>query len=280
MTTDILPRPLPEREHHSELQVSQWRVITSEWIKLRSLRSSRYTLLAAVAVIIGFALLAASVTSGLVEDPDAGRREMPPIDATTISLAGVVLAQMIIGTLGVLMIAGEYSTGMIRSSLSAVPRRLPVLWGKVIVLSGVTLTLMLLAIFTAFLAAQPIMASAQRMTLSDDGVLRALVGAAVYLVGIGVLGITLGALLRNTAGAITSLFALLLVVPGLIGLVLPQSWTDAVTPYLPSNAGQAVTSTMDMGQDLLSPATGLAVFVAYLVVLLAAAGFALTRRDA
>lgn len=262
------------------LRVTLRRVVVSEWVKLRSLRSSRWTLLAAVAVVIGFALLAAAFTSGAI-DGDGGRRSRPQRDGTAIALAGVTLAQMITGTLGVLVMAGEYSTGMIRSSLSAVPKRLPVLWAKVVVLSGVTLALMTASVLVAFAGSQTFLdGTAQDTALNDDGVLRALLGAAVYLAAIGVLGVALGALLRSTAAAITTLFVVLLVLPGLIGLVLPQSWADAAGPYLPSAAGQAFLATSPSGQDLLAPGAGLAVFGAYVAVLLAAAAVSLARRDA
>lgn len=269
-------------EGQDRLRVTLRRVVVSEWVKLRSLRSSRYTLLAAVVVVIGFALLAAGFTSGAIEGRDGGGgRGRPPMDGTAISLAGVTLGQMISGTLGVLVMASEYSTGMIRSSLSAVPRRLPVLWAKAIVLAGVTLALMTAAVLTAFVGAQALLAgTGQEVALGGDGVLRSLLGAALYLAGVGVLGVALGALLRSTAAAITTLFVVLLVVPGLIGLVLPQAWADAVGPYLPSNAGQAFLAASPTGQDLLAPGAGLAVFAAYVAVLLAAAAVSLARRDA
>lgn len=274
----------PEELQRKRLRVAQRRVIVSEWIKLRSLRSTVYTLVAAVVAVIGFAILAAFALTGEIEGPRGGG---PPggvestIDATTVSLAGVHLAQIIIGVLGVLVISGEYATGMIRSSLTAVPKRLPVLWGKAIVLSAVTLALMLVAVFVAFFAGQAILAGKDMdVALTGDGVLRALAGAALYLTGIGVIGLALGALLRHTAGAITTLFAILLVVPGLLGLVLPDSWAEALNPYLPSNAGQSFMAAIDSGQGLLSPLAGFAVFAAYVVVLLGAAALALVRRDA
>ncbi|TQN44153.1 ABC-type transport system involved in multi-copper enzyme maturation permease subunit [Blastococcus colisei] len=277
--------PSPARPRQGDLRLTQRRVVVSEWVKLRSLRSTVYTLVAAVIVIIGFGLLASAAVSGQLEGPPGGGQGAPgggfPVDATMISLAGVQLAQIIIGVLGVLVISGEYATGMIRSSLTAVPRRLPVLWGKAIVLSAVTVALMLVAVLVAFFAGQAILAGKDMdVALTDDGVLRAVVGSALYLTGIGVIGIALGALLRHTAGAITTLFAVLLVVPGLLGLVLPDSWADAIAPYLPAAAGQAFTAVADTGQGLLGPGAGFAVFIGSVAVLLVAAAVALTRRDA
>lgn len=282
-TTTTTAVAAPANRTLGDVRVSQWRVVISEWIKLRSLRSTVYTLLAAAVAVIGFGLLAAAAVSGQIEGrPGNGPRGGGfPRDPTSVSLAGVMLAQMIVGVLGVLVITGEYATGMIRSSLSAVPKRLPVLWGKVIVFTAVTLVVMLLAIFAAFFASQAILAgSDMAVALTDDGQLRALLGAAVYLTGIGVMGIALGTVLRNTAGAITTLFAALLVVPGLIALVLPDSWTESATPYLPSNAGQSFMAAGSPGEGMLDPAAGLAVFAAYIIVLLGTAALALTRRDA
>jgi len=285
-TTQTTPSA-PRHASRGDVRVNQWRVVVSEWIKLRSLRSTLYLLLGAAAAVIGFALLASAAVSGQIEGPrdrEQGAGGGGPgfaFDPTSISLSGVMLAQMIIGVLGVLVMSGEYSTGMIRSSLSAVPKRLPVLWAKALVLSGVTLVLMLLAVFIAFLASQPILAGADMDgALTDEGVVTALIGAAFYLTGVGVLGIALGALLRNTAGAITTLFAALLVAPGLLGLVLPTDWAESMSPYMPSNAGQAIMSAGDNSPGLLDTAAGLAVFSGYIIVLLAAAAFALTRRDA
>lgn len=279
-------RPTAERrpERTDDVRVTQWRVVGSEWIKLRSLRSTVYLLLGATVAVIGFALLASAAVSGQIEGPppeEQGGRGFP-VDPASISLSGVMLAQMVIGVLGVLVISGEYATGMIRSSLSAVPKRLPVLWGKVIVVSGVVLVLMLLAVFAAFFASQPILAGADMDgSITDDGVAAALIGAAVYLTGVGVLGIALGALLRNTAGAITTLFVALLVAPGLLGLVLPADWAESVSPYMPSNAGQAIM-TVEGAADrgLLGLTAGLAVFAGYIIALLAAAAYTLYRRDA
>lgn len=270
------------RRGHPPVRLTQWRVVVSEWIKLRSLRSTLYTLASAVVTLVGFGALAAGRVTGQLEGRHGGGpSERFGTDATSISLAGLTLTQMIIGVLGVLLISGEYSTGMIRSSLTAVPTRLPVLWAKVLVLCGVVGSVMLAAVLAAFFASRAVLAGKDMdVALTADGVLGALVGAAAYLTGVGVLGMALGALLRSTAGAISTLFAVLLVVPGLLGLVLPARWGDAVGPYLPSNAGQSFTTAADTGAGLLAPTAGVAVFLGYLVVLLAAAALALMRRDA
>ncbi|UUU37427.1 hypothetical protein JIX56_03220 [Streptomyces sp. CA-210063] len=149
-----------------------------------------------------------------------------------------------------------------------------------VVFAVVSFVLMFVAVLGAFLAGQSVLSSRDMDTaaLSDPGVFRAVVGAAVYLTGAGLIGLAVGVLLRNTAGAITLVVGALFVVPGLIQL-LPSSWNDAIGPNLPSNAANAVMSVQTSG-DSLSPGSGLAVFAVYLVVLLAGAAVLLKRRDA
>ncbi|RKR92105.1 ABC-type transport system involved in multi-copper enzyme maturation permease subunit [Micromonospora pisi] len=258
-------------------RVTLARVILSEWIKIRSLRSTVVSLFATFGVVVALGLLFAAVAAGHVGGESIGLGAGGTSDPVSASLGGVQLAQLVIGVIGVLLVAGEYSTGMIRTTLAAVPKRLPVLWGKTIVFGGVTLALMLVGTLAAFFGGQQIMGT-HGVSLFDPGVLRAVIGAAVYLTGVGLLGLTLAALLRGTAAAIAALFGAMLVVPGLFPL-LPSSWNDTVGPYLPSHAGEsfmAVTPSAGM----LGPWAGLAVFAGYVVAALAAAAVMLKRRDA
>lgn len=263
----------------ADARVTWWRVVRAEWIKFRSLRSSVILLAAAVVV---FAALGLGFATFLADNPPEPGTPAPPggpssLDPLGASLGGVNLAQLLIGTLGVLLVAGEYATGMIRSSLAAVPKRWPVLAAKVAVLAGVALAVLVPTVLLTFLGGQAVLGD-EGISLGDDGVLRAVLGTAFYLAGVGVLGMALGALLRTTAGALTSLVALLLVLPGLASL-LPESWSEAISPYLPSNAGQAFMSLSSEG-DLLSPGAGLAVFLGWLVVSVGGAVVLLRRRDA
>ena len=187
------------------------------------------------------------------------------------------LAQLAIGVLGVLLISGEYSTGMIRATLAAVPKRLPVLWAKAGVFSVVAAVLMIAASFAAFLGGQALLGS-HGTTLAGAGVTRAVVGAGLYLTVVGLLGIALGFIIRNTAGAIATLFGVLLVLP-VLGEVLPSTWAKHITPYLPSNAGQAVMSVHQAPGDL-APWTGFAVFCCYAAAAIIAGAVLLRRRDA
>jgi ABC-2 type transport system permease protein len=258
------------------LRVTQARVILSEWTKLRSLRSTRWSLLVATVLTIGFPILAAAVISAHWGHRSASdRAHFNPLD---VSLIGSQIAQLAIGVLGVLVITGEYSTGMIRASFTAVPRRLPVLWAKTLVFALVTFVLMLPAVLIAFFISQSILARHHAQTsFSDPHVARAVIGAALYLTVISVLSLGLGTILRNTAGGIATFAAILFVIPPLMN-VLPQSWNNAASRYLPSNAGRAILSvTKDSGS--LAPWTGFGLFCAYAAVALALAAILLVRRD-
>jgi hypothetical protein len=251
------------------------RVLVSEWIKLWSLRSTVLTLLAAVVAMVVVGCLASwAFVDNWDELTPAERAGFNPIDP---ALVGVNLAQLAVGVLGVLLITGEYATGMIRATLSAVPTRLPVLWAKAGLYAAVTFVLMAVTSLVAFLTAQPFLGD-RGTDLGVAELPRALLGTAGYLTAIGVLAVALGFLVRSTAGGIATLFGLLLVVPTL-GLLLPSSWRDTLLPYLPSYAGSAVT-TVRPQDHLLSPTAGALVLLAWALIPLLAAAATLRRRDA
>jgi ABC-type transport system involved in multi-copper enzyme maturation permease subunit len=276
----IAALPIPRARVHTG-RVTQLRVALSEWTKLRTVRSTRYSLLATVAMTIGFAVIPALVNANrwnsMSTIDKAGFR---PLET---SLIGVTIAQLAIGVLGVLVISGEYSTGMIRSTFAAVPRRLPVLWGKAGVFGLVTFALALPSTVIAFFAAQAILKGHSfnghdiALSFSDPGVARAVVGGALYLTVAGLFGLGLGAILRSTAGGISAFAAMLFVLPPLMN-VLPASWSDAISPYLPSNAGTAIMQTGHPAHTL-APWTGLGVFAAYTAITIAIAAILLRRRD-
>jgi ABC-2 type transport system permease protein len=254
--------------------VTQTRVLHSEWTKLHSLRSSRITLLVAVGLVIGLGLLIPLVS---VSNWAPGT-STADYDAVSRSLGGIYLAQLAFGVLGVLLITGEYSTGMIRATFAAVPKRLPVLWGKLGVFAATTLVLGTLACVIAFLGGQAIFASKHvGASLGDPGVLRAVLGSGLFLAAIGALGVGLGALIRNGAGAIATLTGLLFVAPVIVS-ALPQRLSDAIGPYLPGNAGTAIIFTQP-SPDSLGPWTGLGVLCAWAAVAVALAAVMLRRRD-
>jgi ABC-2 type transport system permease protein len=184
------------------------------------------------------------------------------------------------GVLGVLMISGEYSTGMIRSSLTAVPRRLPVLWGKLAVFAGVIFSISLLASFICFFLGQALLNSHHLgVSVAAPGALRSIIGAALYGTVAGMIGVALGALFRNTAAGIATFAGVFFVIPPLTGL-LPASISDHLSQYLPSYAGDAVWGGARSVTDALSPWTGFAVLCGYAVVVIAAAALRLRRVDA
>jgi ABC-2 type transport system permease protein len=255
--------------------VTPGRVVRAEWIKLFSLRSSWITLAAAVVAVVGIGTLISYVTN-------THWSHIPPEEAASFdpvgqSLGGVMLAQLVIGVLGALVITGEYATGMIRASLMAVPRRLPVLVAKVVVFASVTFVLMLASAFVAFLAGQAALGS-HGTTLSAPHAVRAIVGVALYLTVVALLAIGLGFALRNTAGSIATLFGLLLVLPGL-GRLLPVTWQPHVLPYLPSNAGASVYE-VHPESGMLGTWAGFGVFCAWAAAALLLGAFLLRRRDA
>lgn len=251
------------------------RVVRSEWIKFASLRSSWITAAAAVVAVVGLGALISGITGAHWSElrPEQQAR----FDPVMISLGGVNLAQLAIGVLGVLLVTGEYGTGMIRATLMAVPKRWPVLLAKLVVFCVITAVLMLAAAFAAFLIGQQLLGT-HGTTLGAPGALRAILGVALYLTVVAAFAIGLGFALRNTAGAISALLGLLLVVPGLARL-LPSPWQPHVVPYLPSEAGASVF-TLHPEPGMLGTWAGFGVFCLWALAALLLGAFVLQRRDA
>ncbi|WP_329351996.1 ABC transporter permease [Streptomyces sp. NBC_01261] len=260
-------------------KVTGLRVLRSEWAKFWSLRSSWITLGVAVFLLVLFGAIASYTYSPDTVATGGPGPSSGDSDAISLALTGVSFAQLAVGVLGVLLAAGEYSTGMIRSTLAAVPRRLPVLWSKAAVIGPIALVLTAIGALAAFQLGTPGL-DGQRIALSlgDDGVLRSLAGAGLYLGLVAVFGVALGVLLRSSAGAIAALVGVLLILPGLASL-LPDSWYDTLKPYFPSNAGSAVYA-LHQSSDALSPGAGLAVFAGWVALALAGAAYRLVKTDA
>ncbi len=262
----------------STLKVTQARVLRSEFVKFRSLRSTVYTPLTAVALMIGIGALFAAVTASQYHTFSAA--EQAGFDPVGTSLTGVTFAVIAFGVLGVLMTSGEYGTGMIRSSLTVVPRRLPVLWGKLTVFAGVIFSVSLVASFLSFFLGQALLHSHHiGVSLSAPGALRSVVGGALYITVAGLIALALGALFRNTAAGISTFAGVFFVLPILAGL-LPASIADYLNPYLPSNAGGVLYGGTHGLHHALAPWTGFALLCGYAVVLIAAAAWRLRRTDA
>ncbi len=250
--------------------------LRSEFTKIRSVRSTYWTLLALVVVTIGMGTLACV---GAVSRPeDAGG---PGFDATFRSLVGLILGQLIIAVLGALTITSEYSTGMIHTSLAIQPRRGVVFAAKGVVFAAVSLVTGLVASFASFFIGQAILSSKHlNVSLGQPQVLRAVIGAGLFLAVSGLLAFGLGAALRHTAAAITAAIAMLFVATILVNF-LPQSWQVHVDRWLPFDAGSQVWSTVNPpGQHMFSAWTGFGVFAAYAVIAIVIGAIVFRTRDA
>ena len=272
--TDVSAVPQRSRPGRA---VTQVQVLRSEWIKLWSLRSTRWSLvLGTLGLLLGIVVAAFDMARWHTFTPEM-RRTYSPIDT---ALIGWHLSELAIGVLGILVICGEYSTGMIRSTFMAVPTRLPVLWAKVLVFASVTFALTLPMTFIGFFGASAVLAEQHiNPSLSTPGALRCVIAIPLFLTVLAVFTVSLGALVRNIAGGIAIFAGIIFVIPGLVG-VLSTALKNAINPYLPSNAAMAVfTAKPDPSDHLLAPWTGFGVFCGYTAVLLAAAAITLVRRD-
>jgi len=275
MSVSPLVATIGSRGARSHTQVTARGVLRSEWIKLRSVRSSRITLLAAAAtMILGGAILgyatSASDWASLEEE----------LRAPSATMAGYVLSQLVIGVLGALFVASEYSSGMIRTTFAAVPNRIAVIAAKSTVLGAVTLIVMTVAGLLAFLSAQIFLsADGHGTSLADSDALNAVLGIGAYMAFVAVLGAALAWIFRSAAAAIGVLVGLLLVLPSIVQL-LPGSVGDSVSPYAPTNAGEALWANSSPQVELLSPLRGAIVLLAWLAVSLTTAVMVARRRDA
>lgn len=249
------------------------RVIRSEWIKFRTLRSTLAVLGTAAFGLVAIALIIAYNTRHLSADLQ------PDDHVQSSTMQGYYLGQLLIGALGVLFVSGEYSTGMIRSTLVGVPRRVPVLWAKLVVFVTVTAVTMVGSCVIAFLAAQALISHYRPgYSLTDPGVLRVVLGTGVYLTLIGIIGAALAWIVRSTPGALVAYIAVILVLPVLFGTVL-GTWGKDIAKFMPSQAGASFVSTL-REPDSLSPWTGLSVLALWVALGVTISALELRRRDA
>jgi ABC-2 type transport system permease protein len=252
-------------------------VMRSEWTKLRSVRSTVWSLFATFGITVGLgAVLSWAYVSRYGQQTLAERLSFDP---TSQSLSGLFLAQLAIGVLGVLVISSEYGTGLIRTTFTAVPQRRTVLAAKTAVFGAVSLVVSMLSVFVAFLVGQAILTGKNLgVSLGDPSVLRAVVGAGVYLTVIALLGLGIATIVRRTAGAIAALVGLVLVFP-LLTQALPSPWNHDIAKYLPSELGDALFSVRS-SPNHLAPGIALAVMALWLVGTYAIATLLISRRDA
>jgi ABC-2 type transport system permease protein len=260
--------------------VSFARVVTSEWIKFRTVRSTLWTLPITAAAMVGMAVLQAW---GISQLDHSGMS----VSGAEIVTGGWFFAQLAVAALAILSITGEYSTGMIRTSLTAVPRRSPVLAAKALILFVAVFVVGAVAVALSWLAATPFLNRlGLSIDLTDGETVRILLGAPLYLATIGLFAFAVGALLRHSAGALAVVLGMLLVVENVFA-ALPFRFFEVISPYLPSTAGTRVLSgaqsvSMNAGatSPSLTPWEGYGVLVAWAVVLATAAVILLRRRDA
>ncbi|MDP9847318.1 ABC transporter permease [Streptosporangium lutulentum] len=248
-------------------------ILLGEWTKIRSVRSTMWTLLAAAVLMIavgaGFSMIMTASWDDLAPQMAAA------FDATTISLFGAGFATLATAVLGVLVISGEYRTGMIRTTFLAVPRRPRALAAKAAVLAVTVLIVTTGASLVSFLAGQALLApTGSQVSLGDPGVLRAVLGAGLYLTASALFGLAVGALVRHAAGAIVAVISLIFVLPPMAS-ALPGDWDRYVTV----NAGQQIMATRT-AEGALGPWAGFGVYCAWIAVTMIAAAILMNRRDA
>jgi ABC-2 type transport system permease protein len=264
----------------ANVRLTYIRVVNSEWIKFRTLRSTIWTLATTVVVMVGVvAAFSATVAS-------EGTRAGAP-QSIDVFLIAASLASLAVVVLGVLVITGEYSTGMIRSTFAAVPRRLPALWAKAMVLALSIFLVSTLAVGISLLVMHLFLgAKGLAPDLGDAQTLRILAGVPLYLTAIALLAFAIGTILRHSAGALATVLGLLLVVENLFEI--PWAPLQHISPFLPGTAGerilmsQASLTAINAGSvgATLSPWQGYAVLLAWVAVLLAVAAVLLRRRNA
>jgi ABC-2 type transport system permease protein len=267
------------------------RVLRSEWIKFWSLRSTVWTLASTVVVMAAVSYLAVFFTAREAFDPVTKPEDVALLVALlrdpSLVLTGADLAKLVVAVLGVLIVTGEYSTGMIRSTLTAVPRRLPALWAKALVLTAVTAITAAVAVVLSWVVALPTLhAHDAALDLADPQTRRILLGGVLYLVAVCLLAFAVGAIVRLSAGALAAVLGLLLVVEVMFRTI-PADFFRNVSPFLPGTAGHQLLATQagieqaraTSSAPVLDPWTGYGVMLAWVAVLLAVAAVLLRRRD-
>lgn len=258
-------------------------VVRSEWTKLRSVRSTVWTLAITVVGVVGIGALSTYVTAQNWDH--AGFADRVAFDPTARSLAGLFLGQIALGVLGVLVMSAEHTTGTIRATLAAAPRRWMVLVGKVVVYGAVAVVTGEVITFAAFELGQRLLeGTTPYATLSQPGVLSAVLGAGLILAVLGLFALGLATIIRHTAGAIAAFVGLLLVLP-LVIQAFPASVSRALDRYMPLIIAEHMASTRLSAADfgggpLFGPWAGFGLLCLYTVVTLAVGCYLLERRDA
>lgn len=289
-TTRIAGRSTAERRDY---RLGFLRVLHSEWIKFTTLRSTWMLLATTVLLMVGIGLLGgwgigSAVEAGQADavqgpggpgGPGSGGSEGLNAILHTMPVGGIDLGQLIIGSLGVLLMASEYSTGMIRSTMAAVPRRLPAYFAKGLVIAAVAAVVGIASSFATYFLLQPILTGyGLEFGLDVPQLVQSMLLSGVYLALASLIALGLGTLLRNSAGAIVALVALFLVVPPLLGLIRFDWVQDGILPYLPASAGHQMLM-LEVAEGALNQTQGGLVMGAWAAALLALGALSLKTRD-
>ncbi len=255
-------------------------ILLAEWTKLRSVRSTIWSLVATVVATLAIGAIATATEAARWSHE--GLVSRLTFDPTSLSLTGLLLGQLAIGVLGVLTVSAEYGTGTIQATFAATPKRSLVLMAKATVFGLVAFVVSEASSFAAFITGQAILAgSTPHATLLQPGVARAVIGGGLYLTVLGLLALGLAALIRHTAGAITAFVGILLILP-LIVQALPSSVADALGRYMPATIGVRLLTVNPAARLLptFSPWVGFAVLCGYAAFFLLLGGWTMVHRDA
>ncbi|MFJ4683650.1 ABC transporter permease [Streptomyces sp. NPDC088789] len=268
MTTTTPPAPVPTPTP-TPYRVTPARVLRAEWHKLWTLRSTWTSLILTVVLTLGTGLIIAYVyTPG----------DATELDSVLMVLIGMQFSQIIIGVLGILATAGEHSTGLVRSTMTAVPRRLPVLWSKAGIVAAVAFTTVLLTNFLTFSLARTFLTGTDQATsLGDPGVVTALVGNAAGLALLGVTALAIGSMVRSVPAAIGVLITTVMVLPEILAM-LPYDVMDDIARHFPAKALEALTQA-DPAAGSAGPGAALLALALWAAAGLGAAALLLRRRD-
>jgi ABC-type transport system involved in multi-copper enzyme maturation permease subunit len=257
-----------------------WDLVRSEWTKIRTVRSTMWTIGVTIVLGIGIGALVTALTRSHWSGMNVGQRLT--FDPTATSLIGLLFAQFAIGILGVLVISAEYSTGTIRATFSAAPNRSRVFAAKIVVFGVLSFVVAEVTSFVAFFVGQLLLsAPATHATLSSHGALRAVFGGGLFVCVLGLIAMGLGTIIRHTAGAISAFVALLLVLP-IIVQALPYQLSADVRRFMPDPIAVRMVTTQGRNVDFnsFSPWLGMLVLCVYAVALLVIGASLLERRDA
>jgi ABC-type transport system involved in multi-copper enzyme maturation permease subunit len=271
-TSDSTPKALPSGRY------SFLDLVKSEWTKVRTVRSTMWTVGVTIVLGIGIGALVCAVTRSHWNTMNYGSKLS--FDAPASSLVGLFVAQFSVGVLGVMVMTAEYSTGTIRATFSAAPKRSRVFAAKAFVFGLLAFVVAELTSFVAFFLGQFLLsAPATHVTLSSPGAFRAVFGGGLYVCVLGLIAMGLGTIIRHTAGAISAFVGILLILP-IIVQALPNQLTFDIRRFMPDRIGATLITTKGGFIDSFSPWVGMMILCIYAVVLLVIGNTLLQRRDA